>query len=159
MMSNLTKLFLHFLLMAKVVVGIPGQPGKEWTPQEVKIIQEKLKRLWDKPIKILEDFDPLEDNAEFKDFVFDPTEKTMRPDCQCCCPECAMSTYPNCTAAKIPKPNECQYADNNMCRSAWNKNGRKGQLAFDERKMLRLAFHDCVKYTPIKKEAAMVALI
>ena len=78
MMWKVTTLILWSLIVAEVR-AIPGKPGKEWTPQEVKIIQEKLKRLWDTPtgsgdpIKILDDFDLVEENAEFKDFVYDPT--------------------------------------------------------------------------------------
>lgn len=120
--QNLTLLLFSLTVVIQVVSGTPGKAGKKWSTEEVKIIQEKLKRLWNDPGKILQEFDPVKENAEFRDFVYDPTDKTLTPDCKCCCPSCSRSTSPNCTKAENPKPNQCQYDDNNMCSSAWNVN-------------------------------------
>ena len=43
---------------AKVLSGEAGQPGKQWTAQEVKVIRLKLKKIWDNAIEITKQFDP-----------------------------------------------------------------------------------------------------
>ena len=43
---------------AEVLLGEAGQPGKQWTAQEVKVIRLKLKKIWDNAIEITKQFDP-----------------------------------------------------------------------------------------------------
>ena len=129
---------------AKVLSGEAGQPGKQWTAQEVKVIRLKLKKIWDNAIEITKQFDPdvlklwpsklKEDmkayeydynltNQEDVEYLYDPEHEMSIPDCD-----------------------GTKGFEDKLCKKFWAKKRREEDIAFNERKTLRLAFHDCVPY-------------
>ena len=109
--------------MISIVTGLePGVPGKPWTAQEVKVIRMKLKIIWQNAVRITQQFDPNNQKSNVKDqeYLYDPNNHTTVPDCI----------------------NESK----GMCPQWWGGNRRNDDIAFKERKMLRLAFHDCIPY-------------
>ena len=109
--------------MISIVTGLePGVPGKPWTAQEVKVIRMKLKIIWQFAVKITQQFDPNSQKSNIKDqgYLYDPNNDTTVPDCI--------------------DPSE------RLCTQWWGEGRRRQDIAFNERKMLRLAFHDCVPY-------------
>ena len=109
--------------MISIVTGLePGVPGKPWTAQEVKVIRMKLKIIWQFAVKITQQFDPNSQKSNIKDqgYLYDPNNDTTVPDCI--------------------DPSE------RLCAQWWGEGRRRQDIAFNERKMLRLAFHDCVPY-------------
>ena len=106
----------------------PTDPGKEWSDHEMKVIRLKLRKIWENAVEITKLFDPHPEygNSEghdYVDYLYDPNKDTTEVDCR---PE------------QIGKGN---------CGNWWGENRRGMDIAFNERKMLRLAFHDCFKYT------------
>ena len=114
--------FQLLLLLATIVVqieGHPGVPGVEWSSEVIKIMQYKLRRFWSYPFQNTRRFD-LKYNAIYRKYVYDPTNITIEPN--------------------------CDFEADENCQNWWGEFNRGRDIAFNERKMLRLAFHDCAPY-------------
>ena len=140
-------------------LGLPAEQkgGKSWSQEETTIIREKLRTLWANPREFASKFDSWNKTTfddDYGKYLYDPQEKTTKVDC---------------SKVKVPKDRKSEadfieadgtftkYSKN--CKRFWNievkdgkivpnkdSNHRLDDLAFNERKMLRLAFHDCVPF-------------
>ena len=117
------KMTLQLLLLLATIVlqieGHPGVPGLEWSSEVIKITQYRLRKFWSFPLQNTKKFDP-KNNAIYPEYVYDPTNITIEPN--------------------------CDFEADRNCQNWWGNYNRGQDIAFNERKMLRLAFHDCVPY-------------
>ena len=97
-------------------------PDEAWNSTVQKIIRLKLRTIWNDPIGTIRKFDPnhKDFDQEYGKYLYDPNQDTTLPDCK--------------------DPNEA------LCKKWWGTTRREQDISFNERKMLRLAFHDCSPY-------------
>ena len=90
----------------------------------MKAIRWKLRKIWENAVEITQLFDPLYGNGTnyYEGFLYDPKNETQENDCK----------------------DEKKVGSN--CETWWGTRRRSMDIAFSERKMLRLAFHDCFRY-------------
>ena len=90
----------------------------------MKVIRLKLRKIWENAVKITQLFDPKYGNADdfYEEYLYDPNGNTTINDC---------------------KP---QMQNKGNCANWWGEKRRSQDIAFTERKMLRLAFHDCFRH-------------
>ena len=86
----------------------------------------KLRTIWNDATAKTQKFDPnnVKSDKESRKFLYDPENVTTEPD--------------------------CIDINEDLCKKWWSTDGkntrRADDIAFNERKMLRLAFHDCSPY-------------
>ena len=116
----------------------PNKPGKEWTLNETKIIRLKLRVIWDDAIEITKQFDPdVSISTEIEHGKFYESDHSKAK------PENVEYLYDPTRSQSIP---DCSNPSHPLCENFWGQPRRSEDMAFNERKMLRLAFHDCVPY-------------
>ena len=97
--------------------------GNPWTEDLVKVVHTKIDYLLGNGIEITKRFDLYPNNSntneEYTRYVHDPTGITYTENC-------------NMT--------------DDQCRVSWTESIRNEDIAFSSRKLLRLAFHDCLPY-------------
>ena len=88
----------------------------------MKVIRLKLRKIWQNAVNITQTFDPKYGNLtkENEGYLYDPLKNTTE--------------------------NNCKNKQNRNCVDWWGQRRRSKDIAFTERKMLRLAFHDCFPY-------------
>ena len=93
-----------------------------WTEELVQKVFTKINYLLNHGVNITAKFDIANETADpdHTKYVYDPTNKTITPDCDVTTPD-------------------------SQCKAAWIDQ-RQDDIAFSSRKLLRLAFHDCVPY-------------
>ena len=114
----------HFNFCSKKIGRNPTDPGKQWGDAEMRAIRWKLRKIWENAVEVTQLFDPSYGNEiqKYKEFLYDPKGDTTINDC---------------------KPEKQK---NSNCEAWWGEARRSKDIAFSERKMLRLAFHDCFLY-------------
>ena len=148
------------------MVGLPvGQKGAPWSQEQITIIREKLRTLWANPREFAAKFDEWnkkEFDQDHGKYLYDPLEKTTKVDCS------KIKVHidkeedekDKFDFKKVEGKNTTYFKYSKNCKRFWNievkdgeivprkdSNHRLDDLAFTERKMLRLAFHDCVPFT------------
>ena len=95
--------------------------GKDWSDDIAKIVYAKIDYLLANGIEITNRFDLANATAdpEYTKYVYDPTA--------------------------ITTTNDCLNKTHHKCIEAW-VTSRPADIAFSARKLLRLAFHDCIPY-------------
>ena len=101
-----------------MVSGLPGQSGIPWTPEQTKIMQTKLKLIWNDGYKSTRSIDAGDSGATSTQYFYDPTRKTIVPDCPCCCDigekgKC-LASYPNCEKSNKPT-DTCEFKEDGLC--------------------------------------------
>ena len=116
----LLKQVICTLLLAGPCLGAPGIP---WSEDLVKKVHTKIDYLLANGIEITKRFDLYPNrsntNEEYTRYVYDPTDITIEERC-------------NMT--------------DDQCNVSWSPEVRDEDIAFSSRKLLRLAFHDCLPY-------------
>ena len=98
----------------------------------------KLRVIWDDAIEITKQFDPdVSISTEIEHGKFYESDHSKSK------PENVEYLYDPTRSQSIP---DCSNPSHPLCENFWGPPRRSEDMAFNERKMLRLAFHDCVPY-------------
>lgn len=121
--SKIAMMMLQRLSILIIYFGIvsAGRYSREWSDEVAKIVYAKIDYLLANGIEVTQRFDLNNTDAEsdYTKYVYDPTLITTTVDC-------------------LDKTH-------GKCKRAWFGD-RPADIAFSSRKLLRLAFHDCVPY-------------
>merc|ERR1719510_1991405 len=117
---------LTILLLFSAVHGvyIEGQPGAPWTSKEAMIVKRKILKAWSKgeTTRLMTSFDVGNPDAKDRDYVYDPLLNTTTPPTWDMVEE-TMDEFSKEMLKSMP-----------------------AKFSFSPKKMLRLAFHDCIPY-------------
>ena len=80
--ETMLKLFLLSFILVPICEGDPGVPGQEWSPELIQSVQYRLRRFWSYPSPFTKDFDLDQNAAKYQQFVYDPTNITVEPNCK-----------------------------------------------------------------------------
>ena len=80
-MVSLSAVIYIFLGIAAAKPYKPGNPGGPWKESHAVIIRDKLIHIWDNQLKYADDFDNNNTQAKSTDWLYDPTFRLSKVDC------------------------------------------------------------------------------